>query len=1323
MSFKCRVRQCYAYICQLAKTTAIQLRKDMIYMSKMKYGFIINQKCEVIKSLDHEFIGSKSPYWDGWVKKEFVTILDEVMHSGEQLYKIEYKITGGTKRGYVKANSIEYTIDGYKPTQIATSLKKTPSSSTRTAATFDASQVLMPYNMRYNNIGARYFHKDVTEENLPNYVGGRNNIELLQNIGEILYNKKWYQITAYYGEYYVNDNRRAFDHTAAIPNKHGSVYYPFKALHEGVDFVGAKDSEIYSITSGIVVAKDVSSYNYIMILDEANKKYVGYQHTASISEELKNKKYGDHVEVGMKLGIQGHAGMTRGDHVHLEVVDLTDTQVTLLKQAIAWKNDPANAGKDYYSHLKSLGFSIRTSKDQTLTNYSIYDYLEMVMPDRNKFTMEAGKTYKITNATNTDFVLDNSSSSSHTYSYEQVDAAGIYRFKGGTFGSLKLFKNTTTIISGDDAEQIALYLPKEEGDTIAIETIANPNSFRLTIDPGKNYKIVNGSTSSCRLENTANSDGATFDYVKKYQNSDDTFEMDTYANMTLNANGTLLLAASKLKPFIIHIPFNLISEIEVSNVPDAPLYKKTLEIGKSYQLLNTSNDRCSLKNTSSLVNRFDYVLINKQGDMSYSLNSGFQIHLNSLEKILMNGVSNKEITVYYPTAIAASIQCTELENPVLVRFNMEPGHNYEIVNESEVDKHTLKTTAGFDNGYEFVTINKEGNMSFVAETSGSPSLYAKEKMLLTGIDNRPILIFYPYLISNEISIKEVVDPPLKRLSLEAGDTYKFTNISENRGYTLKGNWNFSRKIDYVKQDKEGNFAYAQGASGLPKLNAMDQMIITAVDKPILMYYPYLLKDIIKDEKINEPALFKYTMDKDKNYEIKNLSNTKSYWVHENAESTLRRFDYVRFNEDGTYICGNKQYNIPLLYSNSRIIMNGVEDSSLDINFPYSIKDDILITEIATPALLKVTIDPDKSYEFENHSATKSHSLYDNTSSYIMDYVSIQADGDLSYNHKVSTLPSISPKGKLCVTNIGDKPLFIYYPYTIKDIVTATQVEHSALYKVTMEPDTHVEFENTSLSKSYDIRDNTSNGVLDYVKIKADGYNTFNRETSGLPNLLAQERMMVTCRGDKSVMLYIPYYIKDILTSKVTSNPALYEITMEPGKSYEFMNTSDSKTYSVKDNTSNSVLDYVKTTVSGNYIFNREVSIVSDLSAQEKMIVTCKDDKPVMLYIPYYIKDIVTSKEISNPALYEIAMEPGKSYEFKNTSDSKTYSIRDNTSNGVLDYVKTAANGYISTNSNTSSLPDLSALDKMTVTCKGNNSVIAYIPYAIKDILTIKVISE
>ena len=93
--------------------------------------------------------------------------------------------------------------------------------------------------------------------------------------------------------------------------------------HRGVDLsASGSNVPLYSMCNGSVILKsyDASGFgNYIIMKDNTTGLGFLYAHMSSV-----NVNVGDNVTIGSQVGIQGSTGSSTGNHLHLEMQDLSN---------------------------------------------------------------------------------------------------------------------------------------------------------------------------------------------------------------------------------------------------------------------------------------------------------------------------------------------------------------------------------------------------------------------------------------------------------------------------------------------------------------------------------------------------------------------------------------------------------------------------------------------------------------------------------------------------------------------------------------------------------------------------------------------------------------------------------------------------------------------------------------------------------------------------------------------------------------------------------------------------------------------------------------
>jgi len=104
-----------------------------------------------------------------------------------------------------------------------------------------------------------------------------------------------------------------------ISSRYGERNDPFtgeRTQHTGLDFVGARGSDVLSVAGGVVIwASKKAGYGNTVEIDHGN----GYQTRYAHNEKVMVKP-GDHIAAGDVIALLGDSGRASAPHVHFEVL-------------------------------------------------------------------------------------------------------------------------------------------------------------------------------------------------------------------------------------------------------------------------------------------------------------------------------------------------------------------------------------------------------------------------------------------------------------------------------------------------------------------------------------------------------------------------------------------------------------------------------------------------------------------------------------------------------------------------------------------------------------------------------------------------------------------------------------------------------------------------------------------------------------------------------------------------------------------------------------------------------------------------------------------
>ena len=152
---------------------------------------------------------------------------------------------------------------------------------------------------------------------------------------------------------------------------------------------------------------------------------------------------------------------------------------------------------------------------------------------------------------------------------------------------------------------MGFYVPYEKKNNIEIKEVKNPEIIIYNIEKDKSLEINNICTNEIVI---GRGFGDRYEYIKydKERIVND-FHDNSYGNINLKLNQRLILRNSKNDNLEFYIPYEKRNDIEVKFSEEKVISYFILEVGKSYKIVNKTENGAIIKNTTSYVNRFDYI--------------------------------------------------------------------------------------------------------------------------------------------------------------------------------------------------------------------------------------------------------------------------------------------------------------------------------------------------------------------------------------------------------------------------------------------------------------------------------------------------------------------------------------------------------------------------------------------------------------------------------------------------------------------------------------------------------------------------------------------
>ena len=118
--------------------------------------------------------------------------------------------------------------------------------------------------------------------------------------------------------------------TYRTTSHYGYRTYPYRGMHEGVDYAGSLGTPLYAVADGTIIyaggGRDGRSGQIVILRAEVNGAtydfWYGHMYTNGVYVQA-----GQQVSVGQKIAAIGNSGNSTGPHVHFEVHDAADQTV------------------------------------------------------------------------------------------------------------------------------------------------------------------------------------------------------------------------------------------------------------------------------------------------------------------------------------------------------------------------------------------------------------------------------------------------------------------------------------------------------------------------------------------------------------------------------------------------------------------------------------------------------------------------------------------------------------------------------------------------------------------------------------------------------------------------------------------------------------------------------------------------------------------------------------------------------------------------------------------------------------------------------------
>lgn len=680
-------------------------------------------------------------------------------------------------------------------------------------------------------------------------------------------------------------------------------------------------------------------------------------------------------------------------------------------------------------------------------------------------------------------------------------------------------------------------------DVFAYTPSEYPALERVTVSKDESYRIVNdGWTARSIQHDGSNADNRRFDYAKyKEDGTLSASALNSIAHPTLGAGEELIITGSSANAVTFGFPYGKYS-IESSGEP--AYARVTLNQGESYQFINVGTRLDTVESDGTSKDKLDYVVYLANGTEA-SRGSGTstkpQIAVDRYAVITQVTANPVTYGAPYRNFIARPVG-----GDAISRVELEVGKSYIFHNNgtlmNPIYNNSRKAGSLFD--YAIYKPNGTVNSSGFNSQAGPmipPSGYA----IVTVIGPSPIIFDY----TDDFSWEPSSDPAFLRVTLEKGESYAYTNISDHLRYIHSTTKSVKGRFDAVLYKADGT-EQSRSNTGNPAFlvgEGKKAVVTVTTDTPITfggIYRSFKASEEDGDE------LRETTLEPGDSY---------IFWNHDSQSNTLRRdkssgnarFDSASYR--GLRLLTSDHFNNtvdPEIVAGGEAIVTNVSDRS--ITFRYSSKIEAMLN--AQAAFHRITLKRGESRKFINVSSIDKALDVISVSGMKWNYRNYRADGTVySQASDTTQLPLVQAGGYAVVTTVSDMPVTYGAVLGIFDVEDAQAPTGS---QVTIKQGETYVFHNTGAQASSLTTDAAHESrVYDYVVYGTDSGVNSKVDGAGMGASLAEislgagKTLVMTVTSPQAVTVH---YSNDIKAEPGTE-PALLKTTLSGGKQGGWIN--------------------------------------------------------------------------------------------------------------------------------------------------------------------------
>lgn len=865
--------------------------------------------------------------------------------------------------------------------------------------------------------------------------------------------------------------------------------------------------------------------------------------------------------------------------------------------------------------------------------YTVTDSVYLMAVDKIELVVYPGQSVQFTNDTNKLLSVSTDAKSSNSIRYDYVSYNADGKVSSDDMehtGNPSVYsKGGTTVITVDYDYPLTVSFNSELTYTYS----PVPALLKKTLSKGESYLFSNQAYAARSIISDATlSNGKRYDYAVYKEN--DTLEksnFDSYAKPSFSVGDTVILTGASNEPVTVAVPYEGFFGYET----DEPAYDSvSLSQGESYIFTNvgTKSDRVEHSGTSK--DKFDYVVYNEDGtETSRGTNSTTLPLMTVGRYVVLTLLTENPLRVGAPYR---TFMGGDRRDDAISRVTLSPGSSYKFTNNGTLTNPVNNNARKVDGLYDYTIYTADGSYSSQGfDAISIPRLPAGGFAIITVQGAADVTFDY----TDDFSAEPSSEPSHFRVTLSAGESYEFTNIS-SKLRTLRTNATSSNRFDWVEYFPDGTQQAKRAATYTdPQISGGNSIVVTAISAPVTFGANYR---IFSWKTKPGEAISKQQVHMAESYRFTN-TGSKLITLTTNVNQVDGVIDTAVYDEDGSV------YSVSFEHTGNVVVPAGgyaIITGQSAIPTIVSYTDAIELSLAEHPALLRTTVAPGSSYTYTNISGEAENLYSDAASGNEYAYVVRRSNGTVSSEGSRYTLLSISPGYSITVTPLAGSLTFggVYTSFV------ATPGENPTIHQVTLSKNDSYVFSNLTASSQKLMAKGNPGAWFDYAIYSPNGeVKEADYDQLADISVSAGSQIVATVTTDISVTLTYGQAFQALPSLE----PALLKKVLEPQKLIGFKNISsfEEKLITNASSSSGRYFDYTILDASGSVVRQGEQSTNSyNIPAGGMIQLKTTSINPVLFAAPYRSFEFVDVQEI----VFEDLLHRQLVYVYKDAGDNGYY---------------------------------------------------------------------